>query len=119
MADGIEVQIARILDDYSLEVRAVVEREIDKVSREAVRKLKSTSPSKSGEYAKGWARRKVSGGYVAYNKAKPWLTHLLENGHVTKNKKGTYGRTPAHKHIKPVEEWAETELTTRIEEALR
>jgi hypothetical protein len=53
---------------------------------------------------------------VVYNRTMPGLTHLLENGHVIRNKKGDYGRTSGKKHIKPVEEWAVDELPRRIME---
>jgi len=56
---------------------------------------------------------------VVHNTKHYQLTHLLENGHVVRNKKGTYGRAPAIKHIAPVEEWANNELPNEIERSLR
>ena len=56
---------------------------------------------------------------VVYNKKMPGLTHLLENGHVIRNKKGTYGRVAARKHIAPVAAWAEGDLVQRIERKLK
>ena len=48
---------------------------------------------------------KLSGkGAIVYNATDPGRAHLLEYGHVIKNKKGQYGRAPAHPHIKPAEE---------------
>lgn len=124
MANGftVESQMADILDDYSKEVRRATANSQDKIAKEAVQKLKSTSPKKSGEYAKGWGlkrERSSTGVPTVIIKNKVYqLTHLLENGHVVRNAKGTYGRTNGIKHIKPVEEWANSELPLEIEREL-
>ena len=54
------------------------------------------------------------GSIVVHNTNHFQLTHLLENGHVVINLYGTYGRTNGKKHIKPVEEWANNEIVSRI-----
>lgn len=116
---SIEVQLDIILSEFKKEVRADASKAFEQIGSQTAAKLRATSPKKSGEYAKGW-RKKTQGGVmgsktvVVYNSKKPQLTHLLENGHVTRNKKGTYGRTPAHVHIKPVEEWANREVAALI-----
>lgn len=124
MANGftVENQMKDILEDYSKEVRRATANSQDKVAKEAVRKLKNTSPKKSGKYAKGWTlkRERSTTGVptvTIHNKVYR-LTHLLENGHVVRNAKGTYGRTNGIKHIKPVEEWASSELPLEIEREL-
>ena len=77
--------------------------------------MKNTSPVKSGSYAKGWGVKRLGDmDIVVHNRTDYQLTHLLENGHVIRNKKGTYGRTHGIKHIQPVEEWAVDELPRRI-----
>ena len=121
--EGIEIQMGVILDDYSKEVRRAVNNAQDKIAKEAVSKLKNTSPKKTGKYAKGWAvkRKKGSGGIVdvtVYNKNKPQITHLLENGHRVDNGKGEYGRFNGIKHIAPVADWANDELPREIEREL-
>lgn len=113
----------RILKEYSEDVQDATNKSIEKVAKEAVQKLKNTSPKKTGDYARGWKVKRERGhGSIAtlivHNKEYQ-LTHLLENGHIVRNKKGTYGRAPAIKHIKPVEEWANTELPQEIERQLR
>ena len=55
---------------------------------------------------------------IVHNRTDYQLTHLLENGHVIRNKKGEYGRTRPIKHIAPVAEWAENELPNEIERGL-
>ena len=120
--NSIAIQMDKILDDYSQEVRRVTADSQDVVAKEAVRKLKNTSPRKTGKYARSWSlKRKKTGRGIPevtiYNKVYQ-LTHLLENGHVVRNAKGTYGRTNGIKHIKPVEDWAADALPQEIERRL-
>lgn len=120
MADSIEVQMAKILEQYSQEVQDIADETIKDVAKQSAKKLRDSSPRGSGDYAHGWTSKKTDvHGYVVYNKTKPGLTHLLENGHIIANqfRKGM-GRTPGIKHIKPVEEWASAELTEEIERRL-
>lgn len=126
MADtsSITVQMDKILDSYSREVQEATNKAIDSVAKDAASKLRDTSPRKTGDYAKGWKVKKERGRdgiqtVTVHNKTNYQLTHLLENGHVVRNKKGTYGRTRPIKHIAPVEEWAVDELPREIEERLK
>ena len=115
--ESVTAQMTELLDEINRDVQESVKKSIDSVSKEAVQKLRNTSPIKTGSYAKGWSKKKQSDvDVVVYNRTNAPLTHLLENGHVIKNKKGTYGRTPGIKHIAPVEEWAVDELPRRIME---
>ena len=123
MADSVTVQLNSILDEYSRKVDDVTQKAIASVARQSVNKLKSTSPKKTGSYARGWsAKRERSGGHIdtiiVHNRTDYQLTHLLENGHVIRNKKGTYGRTRPIKHIAPVADWADSELQNEIERKL-
>lgn len=125
---GIEIadSVREILDDYSVKTKRVTNDEIDKIGKEAVQKLKNTSPRRpnGGDYAKGWAFKRYrprSGiiDVVVHNKTHYQLTHLLENGHDIKNGTGrSYGETRGIKHIEPVEQWAADELPKRIEREL-
>ena len=116
---SVTAQMAELLDEVDKEVQQSARKGIDGVSKESVQKLRNTSPVKTGSYAKGWSTKKQGDmDVIVYNRTDYQLTHLLENGHVIRNKKGTYGRAPAHKHIKPVEEWAIDELPRRILEGI-
>lgn len=119
---SVSAQMTRILDDYSKEVRKVATNAEDKISKETVQKLKNTSPRRSGKYAKGWTIKRTQTSFgipdvIVHNRVYQ-LTHLLENGHVVRNKKGEYGRVNGIKHIAPVEEWANSELPLEIERNL-
>lgn len=121
MADtgSVEIQMKKLLDQVDKEVQDAMDEGMKQVAKEAVSKLKSSSPRKTGKYARGWTTKQIDkNGIVVHNSKHYQLTHLLENGHVIRNKKGTYGRTAGIKHIKPVEEWASEELPRRIMEKI-
>ena len=114
---SVTAQMEELLDEVNEDVRKSAKRNIDAVSKESVQKLRNSSPQKTGSYAKGWGvKRQGEMDVVVHNRTDYQLTHLLENGHVIRNKKGTYGRTAGIKHIAPVEEWASGELPRRITE---
>ena len=119
---SIEIQMDKILDDYSKEVRRAASDSQDAIAKEAVSKLKSTSPRRNGKYARGWTIKRTRTGTgipeVTVHNRVYRLTHLLENGHIIRNAKGTYGRVRGIKHIKPVEDWAVSELPLEIERRL-
>ena len=127
MKANITGQMREIFDEYTKEVKRATNNAQDIVAKECVQKLKNTSPKRAGRgkhYANGWAVKRKRGlvginDVVVYNKSKPQLTHLLENGHIVRNEKGTYGRARAIKHIAPVEEYAADELPRRIERELK
>lgn len=120
--NSVAIQMEKILEQYSKEVKDVTDKSIEKVSKESVQKLKNTSPKRTGKYARSWTKKKVKGrngiDEVTVHNKQYQLTHLLENGHIVRNSKGTYGRTNGIKHIKPVEEWAQEALPQEIERRL-
>ena len=121
MADtgSVEIQMRKLLDQVNEEVQKAMDEGMKQTAKEAVAKLKSSSPRKTGKYARGWTTKQIDkNGIVIHNAKHYQLTHLLENGHVIRNKKGTYGRTSGIKHIAPVEEWASDELPRRIMEKI-
>lgn len=124
MADiSLQVQMKQILEQYEEDVQQVANDAIKTVSKEAVQKLKSTSPKKSGRYARGWAKKSVGShgsivDIVVYNRTDWQLTHLLNNGHIIRNKYGTHGRKNGDNHIGKVEQWANQEVESEIERKL-
>lgn len=112
--------IMEALSDYRNEVNEGVRKAIKKQANEDVWELKTTSPKKTGKYAAGWAQKVVENNastydVVVYNKAKPGLTHLLENGHAKVNG----GFVPGIQHIKPVEEESNDKILEKVEEIIR
>lgn len=111
MDKSISAQMHELLTEYNEDVQEAVDKSAKEAADVSMNQLKSTSPKrpKHGEYARSWSIKKQETGigvseYVVHNKRHYQLTHLLENGHVVRNKKGTYGRTRPIKHIDPAAE---------------
>ena len=115
---SVAIQMEQILDEFDDKVNKVLNEAAVETAEESADKLRNTSPQRSGEYASGWTVTKEGDGNVIVHNTHYQLTHLLENGHVIRNKKGTYGRTSGKKHIKPVETWANKEFQNKIERGL-
>lgn len=118
----IQLQMEKITEDVSQETRRAISDAQDKIAKEAVQKLKNTSPKRTGKYARSWAIKRTRTGtgvpdVIIYNKIGQ-LTHLLENGHEIRNAYGEYGRYNGVKHMQPVEEWANTALVQEVERLL-
>lgn len=115
---SVEFQMDEILETVTENVRGVLGTDSMQVAKETAQKLKNTSPRGTPhqkKYAEGWrVSKKRKADLVVHNATNYQLTHLLENGHLIVNKKGTYGRTRPIKHIAPAEEWAADELPRRI-----
>lgn len=112
---NLEKTVLELLEEYGEEIGKDVVKGVETVAPEVVSKVQQSSPKDSGEYAKGWTMNKVTTDrgkttVTIYQKDKPTLTHLLENGHA---KRGG-GRTKAKKHIKPVQKWAEDALYEEV-----
>ena len=119
MAD-FAVQMEKILDDYKKDVADATEAAINRTARDTVQKLKNTSPrGYTGEYAAGWTVKKDGRLTQTVHNKKYQLTHLLNNGHVVRNKYGTYGRVEGDNHITDAANEAETELVQEIERRLQ
>ena len=113
-------EIAKQITDYKEEVAAGVKEKIREVTKNMVQQLQQTSPRDTGDYARGWAQKTEyqSGEALrnrVYNKTKPQLTQLLENGHA----KRTGGRVEGRPHIRPAEEQAEKDLGQKVREVVR
>ena len=98
--------IQQQMDDYYNEIQDNIDKATDIVAKEAVSELKLNSPERSGEYAKGWKRKKYKHHQVIYNAKRGEITAPLEHGHA---KRGG-GRVEAKPHIKPIEEIAKEQF---------
>lgn len=116
--EELAVEIVKAVAEYTDDVVAAIESEVEATSRAIVEDIRTNSPRKTGEYAKGWTRRKGgqpgSISYTIYNRKKPQLTHLLEHGHA---KKGG-GRVEGRPHIGPAVDKHIPAMERRIEQII-
>lgn len=111
--------IAEALEEYADQVTADVKQAVDQVTDECLTEIRRDSPKDTGDYQKGWRKKK---GYenstqlrnVIHNATDYQLTHLLEKGHA----KAGGGRVAAIPHIAPAEERAEKSLEEKIKRGL-
>jgi len=119
--DQLAAEIAKGLAEYSQDVVEKVNVSSEKVGKAAVKKLKQTSPKKTGKYAKSWtmSTEKAIGQphkRIVHAKAPHYrLTHLLEHGHA----KVGGGRVEGRPHIGPAEEEVIREFTREVEEVIK
>jgi Bacteriophage HK97-gp10, putative tail-component len=108
-------EISKALKKYTNEVSQGIEEVKVEVAKDTVKELRKTSPKDTGDYAKGWARKKVGNAEVVHNRTDYQLTHLLEKGHA---KRGG-GRVAGKAHIAPAEEKAVKEFIDRVEKVIK
>lgn len=102
--DNMDAAIMDILNEYEEFTVQTVREATQKIAKEGVKALKSSSGAfgGSGKYARGWTSTSEGGRFdttVTIHNRTPGLPHLLENGHA---KRGG-GRTAGRVHIAPVE----------------
>lgn len=121
MSNSVEVLLSRALTEVSKEEDEILFKCMSKAMRKAKRDVINNSPILSGEYKRGWTIRtkRLKYGFdgVIYNKDKPGLTHLLNNGHQKANQYGTYGRKEGDNHITKARDLAEAYLVDLLVEA--
>lgn len=118
---NIEQQMMDILNQFDDELKEETKKAFKDTGRDTSKNLRATSPkgTSNRHYANGWTYKMTGFGMnvdvTIYNRTKPGLTHLLENGHQIYDWHGrNHGRTRAIKHIRPAQEKALAELLTRL-----
>ena len=132
MSSGAYGSLAKTIQEELMNVGIACDDDMqevfDQVGKEAVKKLKETSPVNpkgrhSGRYAKGWTyekgkkyRGKAVG--IVRNKTDPQLTHILEYGHPLVRNGEVVGNVEAREHIRPVAEWCAEEIEKKLSKKL-
>ena len=116
------IDVKEILNEYSSDIQEGIERTADSIAKlvqNDLRNTKGTYKIRTGKYNKGWRINTKKGRGVVNNtvwNATDWrLTHLLENGHTTRNG----GRTRAFVHIKPVEDKYVNQYQKEVEKIIK
>lgn len=114
--DGMEKAIADILSQVQLNTVSGLEEALNKAGKSASEELKIISPEgkSTKHYKNGWTY-KIEGNtsskkLIIYNKTKPQLTHLLENGHAKVNG----GKVEGIPHISIVNDKLQASLPSEI-----
>ena len=108
------------------DLRRAVNDAIEESAATAARELKKGGPyqERTGNYSEDWGHKLRKGQYssvinteeyTVYNKKHYQLTHLLENGHQSRNG----GRVKAFSHIAPVAELTEQLVISNIGKKVR
>lgn len=120
--DNLPEELVKELQDWTnTELRQKVNEAIRETAETGAKMLRNGGPyaERTGKYTKDWdakMRKKAltaitnTEEYTVYNKRKYQLTHLLENGHQSRNG----GRVRPFEHIKPTEEFIETLVVSNI-----
>ena len=110
--------IDKALEEMNKKVIEQMNEAIKETANDTVKELKSTSPNRTGKYAKGWDVKDIGKNITGihtmavWNRPKYQLTHLLEFGHIIR---ATGRRTKAFPHIKDAEEHAQDEYVDKVE----
>lgn len=110
-----------VIQQYTDDAAETIETGMRKIGRDTVAMLQTTSPKRTGQYAKSWkAKIEKADGSVSLTVRQTGrnasLTHLLEHGHKLHHAKGRMAR--AFPHIEPAEEWATKEAEALIKRAV-
>jgi len=127
---NLQKEIKKFLDDFGDEATEIMQEEASKAIKTAVKRLRTKKsfaarPKRNaGAYARSWTQKtensRVGASAVAFNSKHYRLTHLLENGHVSRNGTGrTYGSVPAYPHIAEINDEAQKEFTENVERRLK
>lgn len=119
---SLQQQLTNILSEYGDEIKSEVGEAVKLSAKEANKKLRADSDRlhhNTGGYAKGWTVSKIETTWkgvevTIYNKTKPGLAHLLNDGHALRNG----GRVNGDNHIDNVEDYAQEKLYDEVVKTL-
>lgn len=123
--DELSSAVLDALHAYSSEVMEATKASVKEQAAAIVQELKTTSPKRTGKYARNWKSKIAFEGMedirvLVYNGGKTYrLTHLLEYGHDIKRDGRVVGHAPAKVHIRPAEQKAIDGLGRKIRVKLR
>lgn len=117
----LSIQLVQAMSSYTDAVKADISAEMKSIGETALKKVKAGSPVHTGKYKRGWKltiedEAGVLRVTIHQSKSGAPLTHLLEDGHRTRNKKGWVKAQP---HIRAVDEWAASEAVKAVEKAVK
>lgn len=91
-----------VSDAYRLDIEGIHESALiaaDECATDCLESIKDASPEASGDYKKGWVKKKSNKGSYIYNKNKPYLEMPLEHGRIITKGKDKGKRVGVRPHI--------------------
>lgn len=113
--DRLAAVIAGAVREYTDDVTAAIEKEIDEVAGEVREAVVGDAPRDTGDYAKGFKVTKQGNRRIVWNKKHSGLVHLLEFGHAKVNG----GRVMGKPHMRPAYDRIAAKLPERIKEIIK
>ena len=110
----ISAEIAKALTDEYADAQDRINIAAEEIATELAANLKADSPKNTGKYSKGWKVTRDGNTFITHNKTRPTLTHLLENGHMTRGGRRVAGKS----HIAPNEQKANAAFEEKVREIL-
>lgn len=116
----IQKELMKMLTSYKDDISEIVEKDANKIGKEATEELKKISPEGARkQYSKGWKLKKEKKdknrySVKLYNSTDYKLTHLLEFGHATRDG----GYTQEQPHIRPTEKKYSNKFEKKLKEDL-
>jgi hypothetical protein len=110
--------LSRYTEDITIGIQKIA-GDVGKETKDKVKEGIATQGIKGSKYKKSWTVKVEKGRefvHVTVHASKPHyrLTHLLENGHATRDG----GQTRKFKHIAPASEFAKAEFKARVEKLI-
>lgn len=127
---GIDVEIMKILTEYTAEVGNKINKAGTKLTKQALKELAEVSPKRkkypkglSPTYSKGWRLKKFGehGRFrvVIHNEPRYMLTTFLEQGFTHMPDKTLIADKPYMPHIKPIQDKLNRDFEAAVEKILK
>lgn len=119
--DALAAAVSAELESYRQEVTDGVKQSVKDAAVLCREEIRAASPVRTGRYRKGWQTSKAYESseeirVIVHNKTDYQRTHLLENGHLTRD---GVSRVPGIPHIAPAEEHAAQTLQNKVKVVVR
>ena len=116
--DDLTAEVMQGLSEYAELTDKAMKKAVRKTATAVKNEIAANAPEKTGRYKKSWATKKVKENshtleMTVHSKNRYQLSHLLEHGHA---RRGGGRNVDGIVHIKPVEEWAISEVEKKIRE---
>ncbi|AMB94902.1 HK97 gp10 family phage protein [Aerococcus sp. UMB8608] len=114
--DELSKKLADEVATYTNDVVEGIQKDQKEIAKETAKKLRAASPKRTGKYRKSWGTKKEGLNTYVRNRKHYRLTHLLEKGHRTRNRKR---QAPAYPHIGPIEKEAISKFEKAVEKRVK